>query len=94
MFTELYTTVISTLKALTVVLKVAPLFMDWKITSECEGLTNEILKLETDGSASARERADGLRIKLAYRRQLHAALLASNAGDSKGDGNPDKAGSV
>lgn len=94
MFTSLITTLIAALKALTSFLNVAPLFLAWRITSECEQLTHEIIQLENTGTPASRARADELRINLTYRRKLHATLLPSDAGAGSGNSDSNQTRSV
>lgn len=61
--------------------KAFPLALQWRVTGECEKLTEQIIEYETKGTPSDRAIADRLRSNLAYRRQLHAALLSRHTGD-------------
>lgn len=91
---NIYTALLAALKALTAFLNVAPLFLAWKVTSECEYLTDEILKYENSGTPADIAMADQLRIKLAYRRKLHATLLTANAGTGSGSTSQNTTGDV
>ncbi len=70
----LLTAVIAALEAAAAALRVLPLWLQWRVTGECESLSKQILAHEAAATPADRARADELRIALAYRRQLHAAL--------------------
>lgn len=70
----LLTTINAALEAATAALKALPIWLQWRIIGECESLSKQILKHETIATPADRAAADELRIALAYRRQLHAAL--------------------
>ncbi len=61
--------------------KAFPLALQWRVTGECEKLTEQIIEHEAKGTPADRAIADRLRSNLAYRRQLHAALLSRHSGD-------------
>ena len=61
--------------------KAFPLWLQWRVTGECEKLTEQIIDYESKGTPADRSIADRLRSNLAYRRQLHAALLSRHTGD-------------
>lgn len=74
--------------------KAFPLWLAWRITGDCEDLTNKIIEYEKKGTPSDRSAADRLRIALTYRRRLHAALLAGHAGNLSGNDDSDETGSL
>lgn len=71
--------------------KAFPLWLAWRITGDIERLQKQIIDHENRGTPADRAAADLLRSKLAYRRRLHAALLAADAGDSGGQRDPNEA---
>jgi hypothetical protein len=74
--------------------KAFPLWLAWKVTGDCEELTNKIIEYEKKGTPSDRAAADRLRIGLTYRRRLHAALLAGHTGNLSGNNDPDETGAL
>lgn len=56
-------------------LRALPIGLAWRINREIESLTHQILKHEALNTVADRRHADELRLKLAYRRRLHDALL-------------------
>ena len=71
----------ASLEAFAQAAKAFPLWLQWRVTGECEKLTEQIIDHESKGTLADRAIADRLRSNLAYRRQLHAALLSRHAGD-------------
>lgn len=76
------------LEAAAAALRAFPLWMQWRITGECESLSKQILAHEAAATPHDRAAADELRIAYAYRRQLHAALQSRHTGDPSGHTNP------
>lgn len=74
--------------------KAFPLWLAWRITRDCEDLTNKIIEYEKKGAPSDRSAADRLCIALTYRRRLNAALLAGHAGNPSGNDDSDETGSL
>ena len=72
--------------------KAFPLWLAWKLTKDCEQLTERIIQYEKAGNPADRSAADRLRSSLTYRRKLHAALLAGYAGNPVRDSDPYKDG--
>lgn len=70
--------------------KAFPLWLAWKITDECEQLTEKIIRYEKTGNPTDRASADRLRSALTYRRRLHAALLAGHTRNLGGNEDPDE----
>lgn len=72
--------------------KAFPLWLAWKLTKDCEQLTERIIQYEKAGNPADRSIADRLRSALTYRRKLHAALLAGHTRNPVRDSDPDKDG--
>lgn len=76
----------SLLSALVAALRAFPLWLAWQVTREVESLTKQIIAHEAANTPADTRIADELRIALAYRRRLHAALcpfdLAPQSRDS------------
>ena len=75
-------------QAATQALKAFPLWLAWHLTKEMEALTFEILTHEDAATPADKRRADELRISLAYRRRLHAALFPAGITPESGNGDP------
>lgn len=54
-----------------------PTALAWRINSEIEGIASDIIRHEKANTPADRIAADELRVRLAYRRRLHDALLAA-----------------
>lgn len=67
-----------------------PLWLTWKLTKDCEELTDKILQYEQAGTPNDRAIADRLRIALTHRRRLNATLLAGHAGNPSRNDDPDE----
>lgn len=76
---SLIAAITAALEAFASAMRVMPAWMQWRLTGEMETLTKQILKHEAAGTPDDRAIADKLRIALAYRRQLHAALQSRRA---------------
>ncbi len=74
--------------------KAFPLWLAWKLTKDCEQLTERIIQYEKAGNPADRSAADRLRSSLTYRRKLHAALLAGYARNLGGNDDPDETRSL
>lgn len=73
-------------QAATQALKAFPLWLAWHLTKEMEALTLEILRYEDIANPAGKRHADELRISLAYRRRLHAALFPGGIASEGGNG--------
>ena len=74
--------------------KAFPLWLQWRVTGECEKLTEQIIDHENKGTPADRSAAERLRIALTYRRRLHAAILAGHAGNPSGNDDSDETGTL
>ena len=73
------------LQAATAACKAFPIALAWKINSEIESNNENIIELSKMGTAESLRHADELRLKNAYRKRLHDALLPANPENPKGD---------
>lgn len=77
------------LQALTAALRAFPLMLAWRVNSECETITERIIKHEAANTVTDKRLADELRTALAYRRRLHDLVCPPVSQDPGGNKSAD-----
>jgi hypothetical protein len=73
----LFASILEFLRAATAAMKALPMLLAWKVNSEVEAITQQIIKHEALNTPTDSRIADELRIALLYRRRLHDVILAN-----------------